>query len=76
MEQAHEWWASQGIQGPDMGLFLFWRVTMITSNRMYEAQELLDITQRGGDIFGNTAKGIIHWMDKYADSRAAGPGAR
>ena len=37
---------------------------MITSNKIYEARELLDMAQRGGDIFGQTAKGITHWMDR------------
>ena len=44
---------------------------MITGNRIFEARELLDMAQRGGDIFGQTAKGITHWMDRYADYRTA-----
>ena len=44
---------------------------MITGNRIFEARELLDMAQRGGDIFGQTAKDITHWMDRYADYRTA-----
>ena len=44
---------------------------MITSNKIYEARELLDMAQRGGDIFGQTAKSITHWMDRYTDYRTA-----
>ena len=44
---------------------------MITGNRIFEARELLDMAQSGGGIFGQTAKGITHWMDRYADYRTA-----
>jgi hypothetical protein len=36
-----------------------------------EARELLDTAQRKGDIFGQTARGINHWVDRYADYRTA-----
>ena len=44
---------------------------MITGNRIFEARELLDMAQRGGDIFGQTAKGITHWIDRYTDYQTA-----
>ena len=44
---------------------------MITSNKLDEAKEILDMAQRDGDIFGQTARGFTHWLDKYHDNRTA-----
>ena len=44
---------------------------MITNNRLDEARELLVMAQNGEDIFGQTARGFAHWLEKYADNRTA-----
>ena len=38
---------------------------------LIEALELLNTAQRNGDIFGQTARGFTHWLDKYHDNRTA-----
>ena len=44
---------------------------MVTRYSVADAGNLLDTAQREGDIFGQTARGFAHWLEKYADNRTA-----
>ena len=44
---------------------------MVTRYSVVDALNLLDTAQREGDIFGQTARGFAHWLEKYADNRTA-----
>ena len=44
---------------------------MVTRYSVADALNLLDTAQREGDIFGQTARGFAHWLEKYADNRTA-----
>ena len=44
---------------------------MVKRYSVADALNVLDTPQREGDIFGQTARGFAHWLEKYADNRTA-----